>query len=282
MAMKVGCFALVNAFSTLPQQLAQIKEWGFKYADVTDTSDGACLGAEYGFTSMASLDANPFDLKRMFETYGITMTGVCAHANLLDPAAPFRYGTSQLMKAVKLAALMGVKHVVTTEGEPQTPFGKSLSHQEAIFSVVEKLYEPLRLAEDLGVTILLEPHGYLTDDADSFAEIIERCNSKALGFNLDTGNLWLGGGDSLEYIKRFGHLIGHVHWKDLSEEFVPLRGKMFGCGMSVTPLGKGVCNVVEAYNALVELGYDGYSTLEIAGKESVLESYEFLKSMGAE
>lgn len=282
MAMKVGCFALVNAFSTLPQQLAQIKEWGFKYADVTDTSDGACLGAEYGFTSMASLDANPFDLKRMFETYGITMTGVCAHANLLDPAAPFRYGTSQLMKAVKLAALMGVKHVVTAEGEPQTPFGKNLSHQEAIFSVVEKLYEPLRLAEDLGVTILLEPHGYLTDDADSFAEIIERCNSKALGFNLDTGNLWLGGGDSLEYIKRFGHLIGHVHWKDLSEEFVPLRGKMFGCGMSVTPLGKGVCNVAEAYKALVELGYDGYSTLEIAGKESVLESYEFLKSMGAE
>ena len=50
----------------------------------------------------------------------------------------------------------------------------------------------------------------------------------------------------------------------------------------MTPLGKGVCNVVEAYNALVELGYDGYSTLEIAGKESVLESYEFLKSMGAE
>ena len=122
----------------------------------------------------------------------------------------------------------------------------------------------------------------MTDDADSFAEIIERCNSKALGFNLDTGNLWLGGGDSLEYIKRFGHLIGHVHWKDLSEEFVPLRGKIFGCGMSVTPLGKGVCNVAEAYKALVELGYDGYSTLEIAGKESVLESYEFLKSMGAE
>lgn len=87
MAMKVGCFALVNAFSTLPQQLAQIKEWGFKYADVTDTSDGACLGAEYGFTSMASLDANPFDLKRMFETYGITMTGVCAHANLFRPGS---------------------------------------------------------------------------------------------------------------------------------------------------------------------------------------------------
>lgn len=282
MAMKVGCFALVNPFCTLPQQLEQIQKWGFGYVDLTDSTDGGCLGAEYGFTSVASLDANPSDLKRLFESYGIVMTSVCAHANLLDPAAPFRYGTSQLMKAVKLAALMGVKHVITAEGEPETDFGKKLSHSEAIFSVIEKLHEPLRLAEDLGVTILLEPHGYLTDDINSFGEIIERCNSKALGLNLDTGNLWLGGGDPIEYLKQFGHLLGHVHWKDLSEDYLPLRGKMFGCGMSVTPLGKGVCNIETVYNALAEMKFDGYSTLEIAGEENVLESYNFLKSLGAE
>lgn len=282
MAIKVGCFALVNPFCTLPKQLEQIQTWGIGYADLTDSTDGGCLGAEYGFTSVASLDANPADIKRLFDSYGIVLTSVCAHANLLDPSAPFRYGTSQLMKAIKLAAFMGVKHVVTAEGEPQTVFGKSLSHGEAIFSVVEKLYEPLRLAEDLGVSVLLEPHGSLTDDIDSFGEIIERCNSEALGLNLDTGNLWLGGGDSLEYLKRFGHLLGHVHWKDLSEEYLPLQGKIFGCGMSVTPLGKGVCNIEAVYKALVEMGFDGYSTLEIAGEENVLASYHFLQSLGAE
>ena len=282
MAIKVGCFALVNPFCTLPRQLEQIQSWGFRYADLTDSTDGGCLGAEYGFTAVASLDANPSDLKRLFNSYELTMTSVCAHANLLDPTAPFRYGTAQLMKAVKLAALMGVKHVITAEGEPSTSFGRGLSHSEAIFSVSEKLYEPLRMAEDLGVTILLEPHGHLTDQIDSFGEIIARCDSSALGLNLDTGNLWLGGGDSLEYIKRFGHLIGHVHWKDLSEEFIPLRGKQFGCGMSITPLGKGVCRIEEVYHALVESGFDGYSTLEIAGEENVLESYLFLKALGAE
>ncbi|GHT24197.1 hypothetical protein FACS189430_08700 [Bacteroidia bacterium] len=282
MSIKVGCFALVNPFCTLPQQLEQIKKWGFTCADVTDSTDGACLGAEYGFTAVASLDANPFDLKRLFEQYQLTMTSVCAHANLLDPAAPFRYGTSQLMKAVKLAAAIGVEHVITAEGEPHTSFGKGLTHSEAIFSVVEKLYEPLRLAEDLGVKILLEPHGHLTDSIDSTNEILERCHSNALGVNLDTGNLWLGGGDSLAYIKQFGHLIGHVHWKDLSADMIPQRGKIFGCGMSITPLGKGVCNIKAVYEALQGIGYNGYTTLEIAGEEAVLESYRFLKELGAE
>ena len=36
------------------------------------------------------------------------------------------------------------------------------------------------------------------------------------------------------------------------------------------------------YDALVAAGFDGYTTLEIAGDEAVLASYEYLKSLGAE
>ncbi len=38
MAIKVGCFALINPFSTLDVQLDQIRDWGFKYADLTDNT----------------------------------------------------------------------------------------------------------------------------------------------------------------------------------------------------------------------------------------------------
>ena len=38
MAIKVGCFALVNPFCTLPKQLEQIQSWGFRYADITDST----------------------------------------------------------------------------------------------------------------------------------------------------------------------------------------------------------------------------------------------------
>lgn len=282
MTIKVGCFALIDPFSVLDHQLARIQGWGFKYADVTDNTDGACLGVEFGFTAVASLDANPFDLKRMFEKHGLTITSFCAHANLLDPTAPWRYGTAQIIKAVRAAAAIGVKHVITTEGDPKTDFGHHLSEKEALFTIREKLYEPLRVAADYGVKILLEPHGKYTDSVDHMEKILELCNSDALGINLDTGNLWLGGGDPVEMVKRLGSKIEHVHWKDWPAEMEAKRGQMYGAGMAVIPLGSGVVDIQGTFQALVHAGFDGYTTLEVAGDENVKQSYAFLKSLGAE
>ena len=281
MAIKVGCFALINPFSPLEAQLDQIKQWGFSCADLTDNSDGACLGVEYGFTALASLDANPFDVKRMFEDRQLALSSVCAHANLLDPTAPSRYGTAQIIKAVKMAGAIGVKHVITAEGDPKTPFGKNLTTAEAIFSIAEKLYEPLRFAEDYGVKILIEPHGHISDSVQLMGEVLDRCNSEALGINLDTGNLWLGGGESLEMIEKLGSKIEHVHWKDLPAEMIEKRGTQFGCGMSLTALGDGVIDIEAIFKALIKSGFDGYTTLEIAGEEAVLKSFEYLKKLGA-
>lgn len=279
---KVGCFALLEPFTTLDKQLELIKSWGFSYADITDNSDGACLGVGYGFTSLASLDANPFDLKRMFDNAGLTISTICAHAELLDPTAPWRYGTSQIIKAVKLAGTLGIEHVVTSEGEPVTKFGKQLSEDEAIFSIAEKLYEPLRLAADLGVKILIEPHGHISDSVNATEKILNTCNSDALRLNLDTGNLWLGGGNPLEYVKKFGDLIEHVHWKDLPSEMETQRGKIFGCGMAVIPLGTGVVPVREVFFELVKSGFKGYSTFEIAGEEAIKQSLVYLKELAQE
>jgi inosose dehydratase len=173
MAIKVGCFALIDPFSTLEHQLQRIEDWGFKYADVTDSSDGGSMGVEYGFAAVASLDANPFDIKRMFDRHGLKITTWCAHANLLDPTAPWRFGTSQIIKAVRAAAAVGVEHVVTSEGDPHTEFGHGLTDNEALFLIRERLYEPLRIAEDHGVKILLEPHGKYTDSIDHMEKILE-------------------------------------------------------------------------------------------------------------
>lgn len=282
MAIKVGCFALINPFSTLEKQLEQIEQWGFSCADLTDNADGACLGVEYGFTALASLDSNPFDIKRMFGSRNLSLSSICAHANLLDPTAPSRYGTAQIIKAVKMAGAIGVKHVITAEGDPKTSFGQNLTTAEAIFSIAEKLYEPLRFAEDYGVKILIEPHGKITDSVKLMGDLLDRCNSSALGINLDTGNLWLGGGEPLEMIEQFGSKIEHVHWKDLPAEMLEKRGKEYGCGMSLTALGDGVIGIEAIFNALVKAGFDGYSTLEIAGEEAILKSFEYLKKLGAE
>lgn len=279
--MNIGCFALVTPFSTLEAQLARLSELGFRHADVTDNSDGACLGAEFGFTALASLDANPHDLRRLFEKYQITITSYCAHANLLDPAAPWRYGTTQIIKAVRAAAAIGVKHVITTEGDPRTPFGEGLSDREQVFSIVEKLAEPLRVAQDHGVKILFEPHGPVSNRIDLTCQVLDKANSPALGLNLDTGNLWLGGGDPVAYVRQFGPRIEHVHWKDLPSEMEAERGRLNGCGMALIPLGEGVVGIEAIYRELQKVGFDGDTTLEIAGQEAVLASKRYLETLSA-
>ena len=281
MAIKIGCFALVDPFSTLDHQLDRVRDWGFNYADVTDTGDGAVLGNHFGFSAVASLDANPFDMQRMFAERGLTITSYCAHADLLDPAVPWRYGTSQIIKAVRAAGAIGVKHVVTTEGEPTTPFGQQLSLSEAVFVIAEKLHEPLKVAEDHGVTLLLEPHGPITGSIDGTSALLERIDSPALALNFDSGNSWLAGMDPVEYVKTFGEKIQHVHWKDLGAEWEEKRGTIFGCGMSPIAVGTGVIDIEGAFRALEAAGFDGYSTLEVGGDDAVLGSATYLESLGA-
>ncbi|MEZ4770012.1 MAG: hypothetical protein R2844_16465 [Caldilineales bacterium] len=139
MTIKVGCFALVDPFSLLDHQLERVAGLGFKYADVTDNHPGGILGREFGFTATASLDDNPRDVLDLFTKHGLTATSVCAHANLLDPSSPARYATNEIMKAVRLAAGMGVRDVITTEGDPKSAWGHSLSWDEKVFIVAEKL-----------------------------------------------------------------------------------------------------------------------------------------------
>jgi len=280
--MKVGCFALVDPFSTLDHQLSRIAALGFKYADVTDNHPGGLLGREFGFTATASLDDNPADLVDMFHAHGLEPTSVCAHANLLDASAPSRYGNAEISKAVKLAHAMGRLDVITTEGEPHTAWGKSLSRKEQIFVIVEKLHEPVRLAAALGLRILLEPHGPVTGTIDGMGEVLHRLgHPDAVGVNIDTGNSWLAGTDPVAMAKEFKDRIHHIHWKDMSPDWVEKRGKIFGCGMAVIPLGTGVVDIAGVFEVLQDSPAE-HSTLEIAGDDNVTQSYTYLKSLGAE
>ena len=116
--MNIGLFLLIKPFTSVEEQLKLAKEMGFLYADVTDTNAGGSMLGTAGFSPTVSLDDNPFDVKRLFDKYGMKISTICAHGNLIDPPKPSRYGTSEIMKAIKMAAAIGVKDIITTESEP--------------------------------------------------------------------------------------------------------------------------------------------------------------------
>ena len=280
--MIIGCFALVEPFRDLKRQFEAVAELGIHYADLTDNHNGGMLGVEYGFAASASLDSHPAKIRDMAAAAGITLTSVCAHANLLDPPAPDVYGTLEIVKAIRLAHDLGISHVITTEGDPKTEFGHKLTPAQRIFAICERLYAPLQWAEELGVELLLEPHGIVTDSVSGMADLLENLgHEKHLGICLDTGNSWLGGEEPLDYVKAFGRRIKHVHWKDMPAQWEPRRGTMYGCGMATIPLGEGVVGIRGIVEALLAIGFDGATTLEIAGAENVRRSLANLQLWSA-
>ncbi len=277
--MIVGCFALVEPFSSMQRQFQALHELGIRYADLTDNHNGGMLGVEYGFSASISLDSHPAKIRRMAEEAGLTLTSFCAHANLLDPPSPDVYGTTEVIKALRLAHLLGIRHVITTEGDPKTEFGHHLSPSQRIFAIRERLYAPLLWAEELGVELLLETHGVVTDSVQGMGELLEVLgHPQHLGVCLDTGNSWLGGAEPLDFVRAFGPRIKHVHWKDMPAECQPRRGKVFGYGMATIPLGDGVVGIRQIVDSLLAIGFDGATTLEIVGADNVRASVERLRA----
>jgi inosose dehydratase len=254
---------------------------GFDCADITDTNAGGSMLGTAGFSPTVSLDDNPFDVKRLFDKYNMTVSTVCAHANLLDPSSPSRYSTDEIMKAIRMATAIGVKDVITTDSEPQTEWAAKLSMEQRAFVMAEKLYEPCRMARDYGVRILLEPHGPVTDSVDGLHLVFEYLdNAPALGINLDTGNSWIGLGDPIAIAREFKDKIHHIHWKDLGPEWVERRGKVFGTGFSTIALGDGLVDIKGVCDVLKDAGIET-STLEIiAPKETLLKSVAYLRACG--
>ena len=280
--MKIGCFALMEPFTPMRRQFEVIRSLGIDYADLTDNHDGATLGTEYGFAASFSLDSHPRQILDMVKEFSLELTSVCAHANLLDPSSPSRYGTAEIIKAIKLAHFLGVKQVITAEGDPKTDFAHKLTDEQRLFCIREKLYEPIQWAEQFGIDLLIEPHGIMTDTVAGMARILEALgHEKTVGVNLDTGNSWLGGGDPLEFVKTFKKRIKHVHWKDMPAEMEAKRGTIFGCGMAVIPLGDGVVDIPRIVKELRKVGFDGPTTLEIAGPDNIKLSAQRLKKWSA-
>ena len=122
----------------------------------------------------------------------------------------------------------------------------------------------------------------VTDTIDGMGAVLEALGHEDLvGICLDTGNSWLGGAEPLDYVRTFGGRIKHVHWKDMPAEMEPLRGEIYGTGMATIALGDGVIDLPAIVQGLKDIGFDGATTLEVAGADNVKTSAERLRQWGA-
>jgi sugar phosphate isomerase/epimerase len=146
----------------------------------------------------------------------------------------------------------------------------------------EFLQKVAPVAENHGVTVALEPctRPGLATDTDVIA-LLEEADSPRVRAYLDVANIRMVGVDSVAAVRSLGaEYLAHIHMKDLAE-----RPAGEGTGYSVVGIGEGMLDFPAICAAIVEVGYDGWLTLETPGGDepnaSARRNLEALRSLFA-
>ena len=151
---------------------------------------------------------------------------------------------------IDLAKQLGATTVSTEPGGP--PSGVSREEELDIFE--QGLKEVLPIAEKNEIKILIEPEpGLSIENSSQFLEFISRFSSDYIGLNFDVGHFFCVDEDPADLIISLKEHIKHVHLEDIAESrehqhLVP---------------GTGAIDFSRIFNALSEINYDGYVTIEL-------------------
>lgn len=156
-----------------------------------------------------------------------------------------------------------------------------------------------RIAElswrEYGLRTVIHPHagGYI-EFADEIDRIMRNIPHELAGLCLDTGHLYYAGMDPAQWLRKYADRIDYLHFKDIDRKvFERVLGKHIrffeACGEGVMcSIGQGVLDYEGIQQALAEIGYQGYITVEQerdprhAGSalEDVTASLNFLRRVG--
>ena len=223
---------------------------------------------------------------------GIEISSLAFYPNTMDGNIEKRNGAIEhLKKVINMSALLGVNTVTTFIGRDQT---KTVEENLELF---KEIWPPIiKFAEQKGVKVAIEncpmlfgaeqwPGGQnLFTTPALWRKMFELLPSDNFGINYDPSHfIW----QQIDYIKplyEFKDKIFHVHFKDI--KLYPDR--LNDVGIMGYPLdymspklpGLGDVDWGKFVSALTDIGYDGYTCIEVedkafeSSKERILDSVE--------
>lgn len=226
---------------------------------------------------------------------GVEISSLAFYPNTLDADLEKRAATIDHLKAlIQASAKLGVNMVTTFIGRDQS---KTV---EENLELVKEVWPPIiKLAEEQGVKVAIEncpmlfgpdqwPGGQnLMTTPAIWKKVFEILPSDSFGINYDPSHfVW----QMIDYIKpiyEFKDKIFHVHYKDI--KIYP--DKLNQVGIMAYPLdfmspklpGYGDVDWGKYVSALTDIGYDGYTCIEVEDKffegsqEKVLDSLRLSK-----
>lgn len=174
------------------------------------------------------------------------------HPSWIEPDREFRRLRVEHTKAaLRMARRLGASSITTEPGGP-LPVGMLRGHALDLF--VAGLNEALRVAEETGVLLLVEPEpGLLIENAGQFVELARRIDSPMFGLNFDIGHFYCVAEPLPEAIMRLSAWTRHYHIEDIAatrvhEHLIP---------------GLGAIDFAAAFDTIRETGYDDWITVEL-------------------
>lgn len=153
-------------------------------------------------------------------------------------------------------------------------------------------------ANSYGVRPVIHPHaGTYIEYEDEIEAVLRDIPYEVAGLCLDTGHLYYAGMDPVTYLKKYADKLDYVHFKDVNdavfkEVLAEDKIRFFeGCAKgAMCPIGKGSLDYPAIKQALLDIGYSGYITIEQERDPrnadgtlaDVKSSVDYLKSVGYE
>lgn len=156
--------------------------------------------------------------------------------------------------AVELAAELGAATVSLQPGGPL--IGRGISYAEAGERYAEGLNAVLPTARACGVVLAVEPEpGLMIQTAEEYLAFKNQYfrDEPFVKMNCDVGHLFCVGDDPAAVIRSMPEQIAHVHLEDIGKNRVHQH---------LTP-GKGAMDFPAIFKALEDVGYQGWSTVEL-------------------
>lgn len=239
--------------------------------------DGIEIGAAAPHAYPAYLDtARRREIKQVLDDNGMVVSAMLPAPgggpghNVASPLAEERRAAIQQYKDVaQLCADLGGSIVLYVAG--WQIFGTT--RQQAFEWSREALAEVAPFAADLGVTVAVEPtptDSNLIESADDAIELVEAVGGANVKTMFDTIHVYYRNEPATDYAYRMRDLLGYVHLSDV-DRLAP---------------GKGRGDFVGLIEALREIGYDGWLSMEIGFNRRDVEpdkvareAFEYIKPL---
>lgn len=279
--MKLGLVSAILDNCSYEEMIDIVAENGLECVEVACWPVGK---AERRYAGVSHINVDELDEERCkyitkyAEDRGVKISSLAYYPNTMDPDVRKRtLYVEHLYKLIDASAKLGVNMVTTFIGrDPKKTVDENLE-------LVREVWIPIiRHAESAGVKIGIENCPMLfTDDEwpggqnlmttpSNWRKVFEILDSPNIGINYDPSHfIW----QQIDYIKpiyEFKDKIFHVHYKDIKV----YKDKLDDVGIMATPLkymspklpGLGEVNWGKYVSALTDIGYNGYTCIEIEDK----------------